>query len=82
VEIEDNGSGIPEEFQQKVFDPFFTTKAPGQGTVLGLNISYSIVVQKHHGNITLKSEPGFTRLRVSIRWTPKLGQVAKRESRS
>jgi signal transduction histidine kinase len=60
VEIEDNGPGIPPEIQSRIFDPFFTTKGPGQGTGLGLNISRNLVVQKHHGEMSVKSEPGST----------------------
>jgi signal transduction histidine kinase len=60
VEIEDDGPGIPEENQSKIFDPFFTTKGPGKGTGLGLNISRNLVVQKHLGQISVKSEPGST----------------------
>jgi signal transduction histidine kinase len=60
VEIEDDGPGIPPENQSKIFDPFFTTKSPGKGTGLGLSISRNLVVQKHRGLITLKSQPGST----------------------
>jgi PAS domain S-box-containing protein len=60
VEIEDDGHGIPEDIQSMVFDPFFTTKAPGTGTGLGLNISRNVVVQKHHGEMSVKSTPGST----------------------
>lgn len=60
IEIEDNGPGIPEENQSRIFDPFFTTKGPGKGTGLGLNISRNLVVQKHHGAISVKSTPGST----------------------
>jgi signal transduction histidine kinase len=60
VEIEDSGRGIPVENQSKIFDPFFTTKGPGEGTGLGLNISRNLVVQKHKGQISVKSEPGST----------------------
>lgn len=67
VEFEDNGPGIPEENQKKIFDTFFTTKAPGKGTGLGLDISYKIVVQKHRGDIKVKSEPGQTTFSV---WLP------------
>lgn len=72
VEIEDNGPGIPEENQSKIFDPFFTTKPPGQGTGLGLNITRNLVVQKHHGQITLKSKPGSTcfAVRLPINFNP------------
>jgi signal transduction histidine kinase len=66
VEIMDNGPGIPAEIQAHIFDPFFTTKAPGEGTGLGLNISHNIVVQKHGGAISVDSEPGRTRFRVSL----------------
>ena len=66
VEIEDNGPGIPTEIQSRVFDPFFTTKPPGQGTGLGLDISYNIVVQKHSGYVKLFSEPGRTRFEVRL----------------
>ena len=58
VEIEDDGQGIPKENQSKIFDPFFTTKGPGEGTGLGLNISRNLIVKKHHGQISVKSEPG------------------------
>jgi two-component system NtrC family sensor kinase len=56
--IEDNGPGIPVEIQPKIFDPFFTTKDIGEGTGLGLAISYDIVVNKHHGDIGVKSVVG------------------------
>ena len=49
VEIIDSGPGVPKEVAPNVFDPFFTTKPIGQGTGLGLNISYNIIVQKHQG---------------------------------
>jgi signal transduction histidine kinase len=57
-EIEDDGPGIPPEIQTKIFDPFFTTKDIGEGTGLGLAISYDIVVNKHHGDISVRSEVG------------------------
>ncbi len=67
VEIEDNGSGIPKEVLPKIFDAFYTTKGPGKGTGLGLNISYSIVVQKHRGDVKVHSQPGKTVFEV---WLP------------
>jgi PAS domain S-box-containing protein len=66
VEIEDDGPGIPEENQSKLFDPFFTTKPPGQGTGLGLNITRNLIVQKHHGEIAVRSRPGSTCFSVRL----------------
>jgi signal transduction histidine kinase len=66
VEISDNGPGIPPEIQQRIFEPFFTTKGPGTGTGLGLHIVYNIIVDKHHGQITLTSKPGETCFQVSL----------------
>ena len=72
VEIEDDGPGIPEDVQSKIFDPFFTTKGPGQGTGLGLNISRNLIVQKHQGQILVKSKPGSTcfSIRLQIDFDP------------
>jgi signal transduction histidine kinase len=65
VEITDNGPGIPSEIKERIFEPFFTTKGVGQGTGLGLVISYQ-VVEKHKGYIRLFSEPGNTRFQVIL----------------
>ena len=67
VTILDNGPGIPDEALPQLFDPFFTTKPPGQGTGLGLDISYNTVVNKHGGEIRVESEPGRTVFEV---WLP------------
>ncbi|MBN2008058.1 response regulator [candidate division KSB1 bacterium] len=56
--IQDNGPGILPKFMTKIFDPFFTTKEVGKGTGLGLNISYDIIVHKHHGKLLAKSQYG------------------------
>jgi signal transduction histidine kinase len=66
VEIADTGPGIPPELQRRIFEPFFTTKEVGQGTGLGLDMSYRIVVRRHHGNIRVESAPGDTRFLVSL----------------
>jgi signal transduction histidine kinase len=58
IRIRDNGSGIPEEIQQHIFDPFFTTKPVGEGTGLGLSMSYKVIVEKHQGMLTCHSELG------------------------
>lgn len=57
IEFEDNGSGMSENTRKKVFDPFFTTKAVGQGTGLGMAISYK-VIKNHKGSIDLESAEG------------------------
>lgn len=70
VEIADTGSGIPPEVRPRIFEPFFTTKPVGSGTGLGLDISYRIVVHKHHGDIRVHSEPGDTVFRVLLPLNP------------
>ena len=58
VTIEDNGGGIPKEFQDRVFEPFFTTKEVGKGTGQGLPLAYSIVTKKHSGSLTFDVTEG------------------------
>ncbi|HEY2041483.1 MAG TPA: ATP-binding protein, partial [Jatrophihabitans sp.] len=64
VEIEDTGPGIDDAVKQRIFEPFFTTKPVGEGTGLGLDIAWRIVVNKHHGDLTVVSVPGDTRFQV------------------
>jgi PAS domain S-box-containing protein len=59
LQIEDSGTGIPEDVFPRIFEPFFTTKPAGQGTGLGLGLVHEIV-QKHGGTIQVKSRPGAT----------------------
>jgi signal transduction histidine kinase len=67
VEFGDTGPGVPAEIRQRIFEPFFTTKPVGEGTGLGLDISWRIVVNKHHGDLRVESSPGDTRFKV---WLP------------
>jgi signal transduction histidine kinase len=60
VAIGDTGPGVPEGIRSRIFEPFFTTKPFGQGTGLGLDISWRIVVNKHHGDLKVDSSPGKT----------------------
>jgi two-component system, NtrC family, sensor kinase len=67
VRIRDNGNGIPPEVREKMFNPFFTTKPPGEGTGLGLSLSYDIIVKQHAGSIEVDTEPGeFTEFRIIL----------------
>lgn len=58
IRIRDNGKGIPQEILDKIFNPFFTTKPAGQGTGLGLSLSFDIVVQEHQGEMKVESKDG------------------------
>lgn len=58
IEIEDNGPGMSEELRKRVFEPFFTTKRVGEGTGLGLSVSYFLIVENHGGRIDVESSPG------------------------
>ena len=55
IDITDNGNGIPESAKEKVFEPFFTTKPTGEGTGLGLSLSYDIITQGHRGRMSFTS---------------------------
>ncbi len=58
ITITDNGPGISKTVQKSIFEPFFTTKPVGEGTGLGLSVSYFIITSHHHGSITVDSTPG------------------------
>lgn len=66
VEISDTGPGMAPDVQARAFEPFYTTKDVGKGTGLGLDISRRIVVERHHGQITIDSKPGATVLSVRL----------------
>jgi signal transduction histidine kinase len=82
VEIGDTGPGIPPDVQQRIFEPFFTTKPVGEGTGLGLDIAWRIVVNKHHGDIRVESVPGDTRFQVVLPIEPEPAQAAPAEAES
>jgi signal transduction histidine kinase len=66
VEVADTGRGMTADVQARAFEPFFTTKDVGKGTGLGLDISRRIVVDRHHGEILIDSQPGQTVLTVRL----------------
>jgi signal transduction histidine kinase len=66
IDIGDDGPGIPAEIRDRVFDPFFTTKGVGAGTGLGLDTARRIIVDRHHGSLTLDSAPGRTLFRARL----------------
>ncbi|MBI2985434.1 MAG: HAMP domain-containing protein [Deltaproteobacteria bacterium] len=82
VSFEDNGPGIPPEHIDRVFDPFFTTKDIGEGTGLGLSVSYGIV-KEHGGDIRVESEPGrFTRFVIRLPADLPCGEGQERTGRA
>lgn len=58
IDVSDNGPGMDEKVRQRVFEPFFTTRKVGEGTGLGLSVSYFIVTQEHRGSLSVASQPG------------------------
>jgi signal transduction histidine kinase len=58
IRVRDNGTGMPASVQAKIFQPFFTTKPTGEGTGLGLSLSYDIVTQGHGGTLAVESREG------------------------
>jgi two-component system NtrC family sensor kinase len=58
ISVKDNGNGIPVEIKDKIFQPFFTTKPTGEGTGLGLSLSYDIITKGHGGEMLVQSQEG------------------------
>ena len=58
IRVKDNGTGIPESVKAKIFQPFFTTKPTGEGTGLGLSLSYDIVTKGHGGTLSVETIQG------------------------
>lgn len=75
IEVCDTGPGVPQEIRSRIFEPFFTTKAVGEGTGLGLDISWRIVVKKHQGDLQVVSSPGDTRFVVRLPIRPATQEV-------
>jgi signal transduction histidine kinase len=66
IEICDTGPGVPDSVRERIFEPFFTTKPFGEGTGLGLDLAWNIVVKKHRGDLRVESVPGDTRFIVLL----------------
>ncbi|MCA6498512.1 MAG: GHKL domain-containing protein, partial [Chitinophagaceae bacterium] len=67
IEVADNGTGMPKQVKEKIFQPFFTTKPTGEGTGLGLSLSYDIVTKGHGGTMKVETTEGIgTRFIVSL----------------
>jgi len=67
IKVKDNGNGIPDAIKEKVMQPFFTTKPTGEGTGLGLSLTYDMVVKGHGGNIAVNTKEGeFTEFIISL----------------
>jgi signal transduction histidine kinase len=80
VEIGDTGPGVPAEIRSRIFEPFFTTKPFGEGTGLGLDIAWRIIVNKHHGDLRIESVPGDTRFQVRLPFERIAEQVQEQNS--
>jgi len=66
LSIADSGRGIPEALRERIFDPFFTTKEVGKGTGQGLAIARSVIVDKHHGQLTFETGPQGTTFYIRL----------------
>ena len=76
LRVRDNGMGVPAAVVEKIFEPFFTTKPAGEGTGLGLSLSYDIVTKSYGGTLTVETEEGeYTELVMTLPRTPGLLQT-------
>ncbi len=67
IKVKDNGNGIPDAIKDKIMQPFFTTKPTGEGTGLGLSLTYDIVVKGHGGTINVESKEGeYTEFTIAL----------------
>ncbi len=67
IKVKDNGTGIPDAIKEKIMQPFFTTKPTGEGTGLGLSLTYDMVVKGHGGKIDINTKEGeFTEFTVTL----------------
>ncbi|MEO8231890.1 MAG: ATP-binding protein, partial [Ignavibacteriota bacterium] len=67
IRIGDNGNGIPADVRENIFNPFFTTKPSGEGTGLGLSLSYEIITKEHNGEIKVETKEGmFTEFIITL----------------
>ena len=67
IRVRDNGTGISKSVRDKIFEPFFTTKPAGEGTGLGLSLSYDIIVKQHGGQLTVDSQiDAFTEFLITL----------------
>jgi signal transduction histidine kinase len=67
IRVHDNGTGISDAARGKIFEPFFTTKPAGEGTGLGLSLSYDIIVKQHSGQLTVDSRAdAFTEFVITL----------------
>jgi signal transduction histidine kinase len=77
IRVRDNGTGIPDTVRERIFEPFFTTKPAGEGTGLGLSLSYDIVVKQHGGQLTVDSRPdAFTEFVITLPRRARAGAAA------
>lgn len=80
IQVRDNGNGIPAAVREKIFEPFFTTKPTGEGTGLGLSLSYDIITKGHRGTLRMETQEGqyteFTICLPTVAAAPRAARLA------